>query len=92
VTIVTRLRLPEGVLRAEVGGEEVLLNQQTGMYHLINRTGRSLLLRMEAGADLEGAIATLATESGEPRERVERDSLAFVAAMVQRGLLEEAPE
>ena len=78
------------VLHAEVEGEEVLLNPRTGVYHLVNRTGRELLVRMEAGDSLESAIHALAEASGEEIGRVRRDALAFVGAMTDRGLLEAA--
>jgi hypothetical protein len=52
----TSFRIPPGVLRATVGGEEVLLNQDTGVYHLVNPTGRSLIRAFESGESLEGAI------------------------------------
>ena len=51
------------VLHAQVEGEEVLLNTRTGVYHLVNRTGRELLVRMEAGDSLESAIHALAEGS-----------------------------
>lgn len=78
------------VLHAEVEGEEVLLNTRTGVYHLVNRTGRELLVRMEAGDSLESAIHALAEGTGEEIGRVRRDAAAFVGAMTDRGLLEAA--
>ena len=78
------------VLHAEVEGEEVLLNPRTGVYHLVNRTGRELLVRMEAGDSLESAIHALAEASGEEIGRVRRDAVAFVGTMADRGLLEAA--
>jgi hypothetical protein len=84
----TRFRIPPGVLRATVGGEEVLLNQDTGVYHLVNPTGRSLIRAFESGQSLEGAIQALARDTGEGEQRVADDASAFVDAMVERGLLE----
>jgi hypothetical protein len=84
-------RRPPGVLNAEVEGEEVLLNPETGMYHLVNRTGRALIIGMETGATLEQAVDRLAAETGTDRPRVEADALAFVEAMTRRGLLVAAP-
>lgn len=84
----TSYRIPAGILRAEMGGEEVLLNPGTGTYHLINATGRALLTHIEAGRSFEDAVRTLREETGEPAERVISDADAFAESMVTRGLLE----
>lgn len=88
----SRFRLPPTVLRASLDEEEVLLNTETGVYHLVNATGRALLASFEAGLDLEGAARRLTEETGRAPDRVLSDSRAFVRAMAQRGLLEEAEE
>jgi hypothetical protein len=82
--------MPEGVLRAELEGDEVLLNPTTGVYHLLNRSGRRLVSAFDAGSTLEEAVEALATDSGIDVERAREDSESFVRAMVDRGLLEEA--
>ena len=41
----TRYRMPDGVLRADLDGDEVLLNPTTGAYHLLNQTGRQVVAR-----------------------------------------------
>ena len=84
----TSYRIPAGILMAEMGGEQVLLNSETGTYHLVNATGRALLNRMDAGNSLEDAILALSEESGEPAENIRSDAAAFTADMMQRGLLE----
>jgi Coenzyme PQQ synthesis protein D (PqqD) len=91
-TAVTRYRIPDGVLRATVEGEEVLLNEETGVYHLVNQTGRSLIRSFEVGNSLERAVLELARMTGEDQQRVAADASAFVHAMVTRGLLETAPD
>jgi hypothetical protein len=87
----TRYRIPEGVLRATVEGEEVLLNQETGEYHLVNATGLSLIRSFEAGDSVKQAIDALADWTGQDRRRVAADATTFIDAMVARGLLETAP-
>ena len=84
-----RYQAPRDVLRAEVDGEEVLLNPRTGVYHLVNRTGRALLAFMEEGRSLEESVAQVATDWGEEPQRVEADAALFIAAMRERELLEE---
>jgi len=83
-----RYRKPAGILHAEVDDEEVILNPETGIYHLVNRTGRFLLDRMDAGETLDQAIGSLSAGSGEDPQLVRGDSLSFVDAMTTRGLLE----
>jgi Coenzyme PQQ synthesis protein D (PqqD) len=83
-----RYRMPAGILHAELDDEEVLLNPQTGMYHLVNRTGRFLLDRMDAGESLGQAIRSLSAGAGEDLHHVKGDALSFVEAMTTRGLLE----
>ena len=85
-----RYRRPEGVLHAELDGEDVLLNADTGMYHLVNRTGLFLLDRMDRGDTLNDAIRALSEETGTDLQRVSQDALSFVGAMTARGLLERA--
>lgn len=85
----TRYRAADDVLQAEVDGEEVLLNTETGVYHLVNRTGRSLLVLMSEGSSLEDAVTTLAQQWEEDPARVAEDAGRFVAAMCERGLLQE---
>ena len=86
----TRYRIPHAVLRATMDDEEVLLNQNTGVYHLVNPTGLSLIRSFEAGDSLEQAIAALAEETGVDRRRIEVEASEFVDAMLVRGLLEPA--
>ena len=84
----TRFRVPEGVLRATLDDEEVLLNPDSGVYHLVNPTGLSLIRRFEDGDSFDEAVDAVAAETGERRARVASDGAAFVEAMVSRGLLE----
>lgn len=85
-----RYRLGEGVLRADLEGQEVLLNPETGMYHILNPTARRLIAEMEAGSSIEDAVRDLAEATGEPHERIARDAHAFLDAMLSRRLLEAA--
>ena len=82
--------MPEGVLRAELDGEEVLLNPATGVYHLLNPTGRRLVVELDAGSSLEQVVDAMARAgSAADIERVRSDSASFVKGMLERGLLEE---
>ena len=87
--LITTYVLAKGVLRASLEDEEVLLNPGSGMYHLLNRTGRSLLETMEAGTSFEDAIRVIAKASGTEIGAVRSDAESFVSRMTDRGLLEE---
>jgi hypothetical protein len=84
-----RLRKPKGVLVAELDGDAVLLNPDTGMYHMLNPSGRRLLNSFDAGASLDQAIEELASDASVGPDQVRADSESFVRSMIDRGLLEE---
>lgn len=86
-----RLRMPQGVLVAELDGDAVLLNPETGMYHMLNGSGRRLLDSFDAGASLAQAADALANAAGADADQVRADSESFVRSMIDRGLLEEVP-
>jgi hypothetical protein len=83
---------PAGVLHTTIDDEEVLLNPETGVYHLVNGTGRWLLDRMDEGQTLDEAIRSLSENAGEDLQRVSAEALAFVEDMKERGLLEQASD
>lgn len=84
-------KLAHGVLRAELDGQAVLLHPDTGIYHLLNSSGRTILDRLEDDCPFETAIAELAASSGESEEVVGADARSFVDAMLDRRLLAYVP-
>ena len=87
----TRYTMPRGVLRAELDGDEVLLNPETGVYHLLNHTARSVVTAFDDGSTLEAAVDRLAEDAEVDRSQVQADAELFVRSMLGRGLLEEVP-
>ena len=87
----TSYRLPDGVLRAALEDQDVVLNTNTGVYHLLNASGASLLAAMDGGASWEDAVAALAGDAGLAPEAARADAEAFRSAMIERGLLEPSP-
>ena len=81
------LRLAPSVMRAKLAHDEVLLNTETGQYHLVNRTGREVLVEIERSGTADGARDRLVAETGAPIETVEDDVMTFVDALLARGLL-----
>jgi hypothetical protein len=89
---VSRYVMPPHVLRAELEGQEVLLNPETGVYHLVNETGRELLDGLRDGLTLQEAAQRLADRRRIPDGQAVSDATRFVTEMAERGLLAEAPE
>jgi hypothetical protein len=83
-------RLGPSVLRAEVGADEVLLNPDTGVYHLVNGSGREVLTRLCAGEAADAVAADIAAREGVAPAAVTADVTSFVADLTARGLLEPA--
>jgi hypothetical protein len=81
-------RVADGVLRAELDGEAVLLNPNTGVYHLLNSTGVTVLDRIERDGDPASAVGEISERSGVEADRVASDVQAFIAALVERSLLD----
>jgi hypothetical protein len=79
-------RLADGVLRAELENQEVLLNPATGQYHLLNKTGRRVLALWEQGSSTEEIEELLVAEGG-PGGTVGSDVASFVRALEERGLI-----
>jgi hypothetical protein len=83
--------VPESVLRAALEREEVLLNSETGQYHVLNDTGRRVLVQLQDGKTPEQAAKAIAAETNVASDTVRHDVDTFVAALVERGLLRHRP-
>jgi Transglutaminase-like superfamily/Coenzyme PQQ synthesis protein D (PqqD) len=81
--------VPETVHAAPDGnGDLVLINQATGRWHKLNRTGSALYDVLRAGADLEQAVTALTERHPAiPADRIRGDVELLVATLVERGLL-----
>jgi hypothetical protein len=90
---VTHFQTPPEVLEAEVEDGRVLLNQRTGLYHRLNRTGGRVVEALRTGDSLESIASMISSETGQPFESVQNDLEVFVKDLSARGLLiSEAPE
>jgi hypothetical protein len=87
---VTRYHVAPTVLRAHLEEHEVLLDPESGIYHAVNDTGRRLLGCWDDGLSLEESVARLAEQTGWDPAQVRADADGFVAAMIERGLIEES--
>jgi hypothetical protein len=83
-----RVRVPEHVVYRDFGGETVILNLETGMYHGLNATAAAMVEGLKGSATVEEAVERLSGEFGQPREVIERDVLGLCASLLERGLVE----
>jgi len=81
------LRLAPSVMRAKLADDEVLLNTETGQYHLVNRTGREVIGEIERSGTTGAARDRLVAETGAAPDVVDGDVASFVDALLARGLL-----
>ena len=88
----SQYRLAAGVLRADMDGDQVLLNPKTGVYHLLNETGGEVLETLSAGASVGECVRGLSSRSGFDEAIVRVDVQAFVDGLLERGLIVPAGE
>jgi hypothetical protein len=69
-------------------GNLTLLNQATGRWHVLNRTGAEFYQALRAHQDIQTAIDSLVRRHPEvPAGRIQHDVELLVSALVARGLL-----
>ena len=82
-----RVRIPDHVVFRDLAHETVLLNMQTGTYHVVDEIGARFLERMRATSSLDQACADLAAEYEQPGERIAADLAAFCGELNELGLV-----
>lgn len=86
------VRVPEGVLFRQVGGEAVLLELESGHYYGLDPVATSMWLLLSRRGRVETVLAELLDRYDVEPERLERDLTGFVIELVERRLLEtDAP-
>lgn len=83
-----RVRVPEHVVYRDFGDETVILNLHSGMYHGLNSTAALIVERLSESENVSAAVARLTSETGQPREVIERDVAKLCDALSERGLIE----
>ena len=83
-----KVRLPDHVMLAGVGGEAVVLNTRTEQFHGLNRTAARMLEVLRDTPDVGEAGARLAGEFGVDLGVITRDLDSLVEGLCARGLLE----
>ncbi len=87
ITLNTVVQATPDVLATNMGDETVLLSPQTGMYFGLNSVGQRILELVHEPAPLSAVVAQLASEYDVNQQRLQEDVLAFVADLVQHGIV-----
>lgn len=83
-----RVSMPQHVVCRSFVAETVVLNLQTGQYHGLNPTAGRMLDALQAAPTVGAAVPVLVEQYGVEREQIERDLLALVGGLLERGLIE----
>jgi hypothetical protein len=83
-----RVRIPQHVACRSFVAETVVLNLRTGQYHGLNPTAGRMLDTLKSAPTVGDAVADLVGEYGVGHEQIERDLLALVRGLLERGLIE----
>jgi hypothetical protein len=82
-----RVRLQEKVVYRSFGSETVLLNLTTGQYHGLKGSGGRMLEVLAETPDLDDAAAQIASEYGQPVERIRQDLGELCDQLAARSLI-----
>jgi hypothetical protein len=83
-----RVRMPQHVVCRSFVAETVVLNLQTGQYHGLNPTAGRMLQALQDAPAVGAAVPALVGEYAVAQEEIERDLLALVGGLLERGLIE----
>lgn len=78
----------QGLTAADLGGEAVVLDPNSGRYYGLNELGARIFELARKPRSVERIIATLLQEYNVEAEKLKGDLLAFLQEMEQRQLIE----
>ena len=81
----------DAVLGADVNGETVLLDVESGLYFGMAETARTIWDAVAAPTVVATLCGQLAEQFEAPAEVIEADTLAFLDRLEARGLVRRAP-
>ncbi|MBZ0087681.1 MAG: PqqD family protein [Thermomonas sp.] len=87
VTLSHRASISDEVLAQEVGDEVVLLDLAGERYFGLDPVGTRIWALLPDAANLGAVLDNLCAEFDAPRERIEADLLALIAALCEAGLV-----
>ena len=80
-------RIPDEVIFRELDGEAVVLNLDTGIYFGLDAVGTRIWQLLVERKPLKAVLDSLIDEYEAPPDRLQRDLLAFVERLDDKGLL-----
>lgn len=86
----TRLRRKAAVVSADVADDAILLDIDSGYFFQLNRTGTRIWTFVEAPQTLGALCNHMAAHYRVDADACRRDVSAFVADLIERGVLEVA--
>ena len=86
-TLDAAFRIPDEVIFRELDGEAVVLNLDTGIYFGLDAVCTRIWRLIEERKPLKAVLDTLIDEYEAPPDRLQRDLLAFVERLDNKGLL-----
>lgn len=86
----TIVRANAGAVYHDLAEGGVLLDVESGEYFSVNGTAREVWKLIDGDKPVADLVAGLAELTGEQADRISADVHRFVAAMIERGLLELA--
>jgi hypothetical protein len=90
VTISSRVVVSDAAVFRELDGEAVLLNLDTGIYFGLNEVGTRMWRLMEQHGQLDAVRDAIVGEFDVPSTTAERDLVALVVALQEKGLIQVA--
>lgn len=92
ITMHTTVVIAPGLAAAELGGEAVVLDANTGKYYGLNELGARIFDLIRQPAAVRDVVQALLQEYEVTADRLEQDVLAFLHAMEARELVEVVHE
>ena len=91
VVLTRRIRTNESVVSAELDSEAVLLNVETGIYFGLDELGSRVWSLIEGGCQEDEIVDALLHEYEVQPAQLRTDVDAFVAHLIEKGLVEAEP-
>lgn len=83
----TILSRKSGIMTADMNGATVMMDIETGKYYNLGETGGRIWELLESPMSLDALLDALTKEYSVSVEQCEKDTVPFLASLVERGLL-----
>jgi hypothetical protein len=88
LSLSSSLRVGDDVVFRELDGEGVILNLASGLYFGLDETGTRMWRLIEQHGQLQSVLTALCDEYEAATDNIERDLIALVTELTEKGLLE----